>query len=630
MVDFTKGSSRELIDSTELQDLLNAGTVIVDDRRRRPFYQDGRFLTAADLTRDQNYFLTRQADLGRSGGTGIVQGLMVKAPENSIDRATSVVIKAGHGVTPSGEQVIIPSDRQISLTNVAQIQRLDAAFGLSSIPNQPLRNLSGLFVLALRPVEYTADPIATYPTSLTGQRTVSDGYIIEATAVTLIPYADPGNGNPDLLRARVAREIFVVGAVGGLPTDTLPLAMIFLRRGVIEWIDPFMVRREIGAEYGSILSLGFAPRALREAQIQQYEQHLQEILDSRNDSDQSLQFSATDYFQALPSAGSLPAAAINSADFTQFYFPPTVDVDLAFIPADEIAVLVEESLLLQPIDLTLNSQDLDSTSVLVMIPIHRQRVRQLKNTLPTLSRQLLPAAPSLLAKRNPSLEALQRLTTPRLTETPLLNPQDTTDSAWRQALANTNKLWYVRRRNLPYRVEVIGFSVAVGGNEYQTEQNLLTTLNAVNLTGRVNEIRSICTPAAEANVLSLLSSPKFQVSPKLLNAVVYELEGATTLVNQQLKLDRVAVFQVAERFGDPKFGEGIQRLEAVNPQLQEIESIIDLLATSKAIPELDRLGRLLSEAQLPTVSSQLVTFAKASNSQEIYNYVMNKLKEIGG
>jgi hypothetical protein len=42
-------------DDARLQAQLAAGALIVDSGRRRPFYFDGRFLTADDLTADQAY-----------------------------------------------------------------------------------------------------------------------------------------------------------------------------------------------------------------------------------------------------------------------------------------------------------------------------------------------------------------------------------------------------------------------------------------------------------------------------------------------------------------------------------------------------------------------------------------------
>src|SRR5207249_11160465 len=104
-----KGSSRQAIENRErltkedIERLQSSGQLVVDSRRRRPRYFDGRFLVADDLTRDQTYFLARQADLGKAVGAGVVHGLMVTpAPGASGNVA---IIQAGHGVTVSGEMV---------------------------------------------------------------------------------------------------------------------------------------------------------------------------------------------------------------------------------------------------------------------------------------------------------------------------------------------------------------------------------------------------------------------------------------------------------------------------------------------------------------------------------------------
>ena len=48
-------------------DALRTRNLLVDEsHRRRPRYFDGRFLAARDLTRDQAYFLARQAAYARA------------------------------------------------------------------------------------------------------------------------------------------------------------------------------------------------------------------------------------------------------------------------------------------------------------------------------------------------------------------------------------------------------------------------------------------------------------------------------------------------------------------------------------------------------------------------------------
>src|SRR5262249_13574045 len=154
----------------------------------------------------------------------------------------------------------------------------------------------------------------------------------------------------DQRRARVAHEIFVQRGTKGVPPGALPIALIALNQGTVQWVDPFLVRRELGSEQRDVLGLGLLPQALREAQLQQYDQHLQDVLVRRNNDGR---FAAAQYFSSLPAGGRLPAAALDLSRFTQIYFPQEMLVDIAIIPDDELWVLVDESLHLPPIDLTL-------------------------------------------------------------------------------------------------------------------------------------------------------------------------------------------------------------------------------------------------------------------------------------
>lgn len=630
MAKLTKGSARERLDREEVALLRSQGTLVTDERRNRPLYFDGRFLAARDLVRDQNYFLTRQADLSRAGGTGIVHGLLVTPDPNS---PTTIHISAGHGVTPAGELVILSEPITLRLADIPEIQRLDAAFGLQRIPRPPARNRSELAVLALRAVEFSANPIASYPTAIDEQRSVHDGDIVEGVAVTLIPYPDQGDrSGAGLRRARAAREVFVEGSARGFPVGALPLAMIALEGGQVEWIDPFMVRREIGAEHSDILGLGVAPRALREAHLLQYDRQLDDVLRERNRRNLSQRFAASEHFLALPPAGRMPTAAINQTDFTQVFFPPEVDVELSFIPADEVQALLDESLLLPPIDLTLEGDVLDSLGVLVLIPVTRQQFQQLNTTLTTIQRTIRSAAPGMLARRKP-IEVLRGLRLPRVPE-PILDPQDLANAAWRNALANTDALIYVRRRNLAARAEVAGVGIRLVGDELGNERALNTRLKESKLEPRVAKLRSISSTPTRAEIVGLLSSPKFEQSPTLLGAAVRELEANKTEViadpaasTTEERLERVAVLRVAERFGNPQLGEGLRRLEQITPALRDDTKIVQALADSGAVPELDRLGQVVPEARMAEIAEELLTTARSGKSEQLSGLVRTRLQE---
>ncbi|NOJ80743.1 hypothetical protein [Myxococcus xanthus] len=454
----TSGPAREKLTWETAQALETARAMVHDDRRVRSFFFDGRFLTAKDLTREQNYFLTRQADLSRANGTGVMNGLTVTPSQ---DR-TTLTVRLGHGLTPGGELVVVPRDLTgIRLDDIPEIQRLDAAFGLAPVPRELARSRSGLYVLVLRPVEYTANPVASYPTSLGAARTTQDGDIIEAVALTLIPYPDPvGGGTFETRRGRAAHEVFAGAGMRNLPVDALPLAMLALDRGTLRWLDTFLVRREVGAEQRSVVGFGIASRELREAHALQYQQHLKEVLQARRAAGQSERFLASEHFFTLPAAGTLPAAAIEAGSLTEFYFPPEVDVELTVVAEDELGAILDESLQLPPIDLTQTGEALESVSILVMVPVARhgmaQRLEGLREVLRAAPLKLRAAAVGQVARRLPAhalLDLTRRWQVQPVPEAPVT---DLVEAAWSELLSSSRTLWYACRRSLPHRHSAAG------------------------------------------------------------------------------------------------------------------------------------------------------------------------------
>lgn len=610
----TKGSVRELLDSSEIEALVDAGVVIKDESRRRTLYFDGRFLAASDLIQDQEYFLDRERALAKATGEGVVTGLHVGQIEGTASRLT---ISPGHGTTASGEMVVLPESLTVDLSDVPQTRRLNAAFGLSQTLSAPIANRTGLYLLMLRPVEYTANPIASYPTSIEGERTKADSDIIQAVVVTMTPYADNStSGELELRQRSVARDIFVRRVDPGVPAGGLPLAMIALNGGVINWIDEFMVRREVGAKHGDVLGLGFAPRALRQAHVLQYDQHLDQVLERRGGN--ARRFTAADEFDALPPAGRMPMEAVDPASFTQVFFPPEIDVDLSIVPEDELPALVEESLLLPPIDLTLPGAMLESTSVLVVIPVPRAQMRLLSLTLPNLRRALRPAAPAFVAQRRP-LEILRGLVQP-LPITVEPDPEDVIENEWRRLLSEATELWFLRRRNLHYKEEISGMTVAVTGDELAREAALLDVVRDNRMVTRLNTVREAGSAAAGAEAVSLLGSPVMLESRTLMDGALTELEDVE-------RKDTSSVLRVSERFGDTGFGEGVTQLEAINPNLTS-STISRTLAETRMIPELDKLTRLTPTAELPQLAEELEKVASGGDAPSTAEFIATRLERV--
>lgn len=449
---FTGGSSRLSLTSDQVQEYTDSGALVLDSRRRRPLYFDGRFLAARDLAREQDYFLQRQADLGRTAGFGVVHGLQVstKPVTDSSGRVgadnLTLTIKAGHGVTPSGELVLLPQDLDVPLSDLAEEQRLDLNFGLGTVPQSPRRTRTGLYVLALRPVEFTANPIASYPTSIQGSRQTHDGDIVEATAVALVPFPNPVSAyEPSQRQAALAWQIFsgTSRAQVKLNDSLLPLAILSLQRGTIEWLDQWLVRREVPGDYSG-QQFGLTDRATQTAFFQHYDAQLQQILATRGPNGGN--FAAAQYFRLLPPAGRFPLDSINVSAFTQNFFPQHLDVRVSIIPDDELPALVNESLNLPPLDLTLAPDDYTQLSVFALIPVPRASFAELRARLTP--QALQPSVPQIISFRRP-IELL-RLYRGDIVRAPVI-PSGAAD--WGQAVGQNTLGFYVRRKSAPQFVD---------------------------------------------------------------------------------------------------------------------------------------------------------------------------------
>ncbi len=616
MIDSTRGAARELIGLEEYSEQFAKGTLVTDDRRRRPLWFDGRFLDAAALNSEQNYILGRQADIARVAGVGIVSGLFVERKEN---RARTVKLEAGHGITPAGELVMIGDEMEIDLADVPETRKLDASFGLSELPRQTAVNRSGLYILALRPVEYTSHPVASYPTSINSTRSVEDGLIVEATAITLIPYPDQGSRvELNERRRQVVREVFIEGSKKGQPTGVLPLAMIALNLGVIQWLDVFMVRREVGALDHDVFGLGLSPRTLKESYLRQYHAQLTEILQQNVAANR---LTAFEHFAALPPAGPMPAASINMDDFTQSFFPAEMDVDLSIIAEDELPALIEDSYALPALDLTLSSEEFESSSVLIVIPTSRSSLRQLSLTLTSLARPLSAAAPGLVAKRKP-ISALRNLSLRRFFQP--VSTVSAQENAWRTVLQGVETLWFIRRRNISYKEQVVASPLVLARDEALIEASVTSRFKDLQLTTLVGNIKRRGTTSAEAEIVNLFSSPV------MLNGSSIAVKAAVNEITRLETVDRASVLKISERYTGASFGEGMARLETADSSLSENKKKLDIVAGSGKLPELDFIAKSLAPREFEKFSEELSETATgtSASSDKVAELIDNKMKSM--
>lgn len=421
---------------------LGSNSVVPESSRTRPLWFNGRFLAAQDLQRDQDYFLAGQAALGRAAGFGVIHGLNVTRVINGGEPdAETIIIAAGHGITPGGYLVVLSSNLTVRLSDIAEEQDLNLQFGSSKTPEPIARTRSGLYVIALRPAQFTANPITSYPTDIQGTQQTHDGSVIEATAVSLVPYPIPAaNYEKNTQNAAAARQVFVENESGMISDSLLPIAMISVERDSIQWVDESMVRRESGPE-SNALRLGLADIAAEQAYLRQFDSQLGQIVDPMLNAGKLPRFPATDFFQALPPAGRIPFASIDTTARTQVFFPAQANVTLSLVPEDELPAVIDDSMSLPPIDLTLPANTYADLALIVLVPVARRDYDRFAAALPPV--ELASSVPPAFSVRNP-LELLRFFRVAGLTSS-----ISAASLTWQDAIGKQTYGYFARRRSAP-------------------------------------------------------------------------------------------------------------------------------------------------------------------------------------
>lgn len=636
------------------------GEIVATPGRTRPLYFDGRFLTAADLTADQDYVRNRLADMGRAIGAGVVNGLQVQAA--TVNNRPGLQIAAGHGFTPSGELVSLPppGPHFVAFNDIDVQQRVALQLGLRSSPQASSRSQllrTGLYVLALRPVEFSADPVASYPTTLDGSRGTRDGNTVEAVAITLLPYTERASANatPHQRRAQVAREAFFERNPEGMLQDALPLAVLQLDAGRLVWLDSSLARREVGTESGLAVTLNPRPRAVLEAWFAQYRDQLAELSASGP-------FVASQVFSALPPAGPMPAAAVEweqgfDAGLRQSYFPPTADVEFSFVAEDELPLLIDQGLGLPPIDLQADAAALDHLALLILAPVPRTTLQDIRRNLDSARRPIRLATPSRTALRSPlaSLMQLGGLRAPLRTSLPgglllqpilpslptLVPPIDTLNAAWQRAFESAVQLaqqrhggmfFYVRRRQLPYSSEIQSHTLRLAGTPGQLDAELLNRLRSDGMEGDYDAATASSPLLTRAVLLNVLAGPRLAlgvvlrlgtlaVSDLLRRAALREVilgakQAGSTGDGAGAGLPHDNALRLSERYGGDRLGEGWQRLFIAQPSLGQTARA-DVVINAGVVPELDTLAADLPEEAMAALAARLADLAEAGDTAGI-------------
>lgn len=640
---------RSKIHRAAVSEATDVGVLDVDEDRVRTRYVDGQILGADGFGRDQRLFVRRQQDLGRLVARGVVEGLGVARAmlldENDVETTTPdptrLSVAPGHGVTRDGHTIVVRDNVEIDLTQYPIFQRLDAELGLDRRPRPPARTQSGVFALVLRQVEFTANPVAPYPTEITGPRRLEDGDVIEATAFTFVPVASESSlDGIDAGPAAMARRVFVDG-LDPLPADDgLPIAIVALERGTIAWIDVHVARREAKADPGHGFEAGH--RADLEAHARHFSARMESILARRAADSLDLRFAASEYFEVLPPAGELPteAVTVEGDRLAQWFFPVGVDADLALVPEDELPALLEEAIPLGPYDLSQSAEAAEATPMLIVVPVTRERFGELAPQFAGGLRQRIGPRLGSYARRRPVDALIRRVQRPSLASggpvLPALQP-------WADALSEVTTLHFFRQR----RRARTSFALPRYG-PIPVEQRPSGTLSApirarIEAAGelsRFDRLFAQAGPDALERIAAVLTLPWFGSDPLFVNAVIAELSsrtrrrllepGTNTVGGSSITLGGVPAGApaplrvrpvtleeanaVASRYeGPPELGEGMDALYATLavPERDELRAFEQrlVIAQSLRLPELDERIRETHPDEHPDLASKLLALA---------------------
>lgn len=417
--------------------------VFFDQRRTRTAWFEGQHVTADQFNRDQSYHVTRQSDLGRTIGRGVVEGFEVTATPGS---ETTISVAPGLGLAASGEVIVLPEEARIDLAEIPVQRRLDAMFKAPGKAVSPPETRTGLFVLAASTVEYSSNPVGSYPVSATSSRTLEDSVINEAVLFTLTPYPVPGTrAGSEEWRSDAAYGIFVSGAEPELPAAALPIAMLALIGNKVLWVDVPMVRRHCAPASGDIFGLGLVDQTRRIAHFEQFEGVIGPVIRDTP----AAAMPASGLVRALPPMGRLPVGSValragpgEPERLSQNWLPAVVPCELVALPEDEIEALLRESVHLPPIDLSAHDEVLKNIPVSVIVPVPRAAWAATPAEVAEAALSLVPPPAVGGTPTDPAalLDALLNGTVAPSAGDMMLTAE------WRALLGRAPCLWYARRR----------------------------------------------------------------------------------------------------------------------------------------------------------------------------------------
>ncbi|WP_285711045.1 hypothetical protein [Erythrobacter oryzae] len=359
--------------------LLQLGQPVSEGAIETVRFFNGRLLSGADLTREQQARAGLDARIALTGGSGVAYGLTVERTSADLaEPRASVTVRAGVGVAPSGLVLELAGDQRIALvredsTSFAVNQ--PGTFGpCGSEAGGVYVAGEGLYLLAVAPARVSAgraqvNGLPGDPLSCNADRDLAG---VSFRLFEIPPHAYGGISPTEAsFRNRIAYRCFgarvrqrwvthLPGKVDsggsladhfaacGLTDDMLPLALVHFTGALdVTFLDMWAVRRELTVpDRGDPLASLTAPArgAAGRAMLAQFAGHLGELAAAPGG---LAGVSARTHFPQLPPCGLLPGLDAGTAG--DFFAGMTYRGPI-HINAAQLEVLMRESLTAPAID----------------------------------------------------------------------------------------------------------------------------------------------------------------------------------------------------------------------------------------------------------------------------------------
>ena len=357
---------------------------VTDGSLRATNFFNGRLITGADLTREQNARREAVRRIGRATGNGVVEGLEV-AKEPAAGDEPIVSVRAGTAVNRCGISLHLAQDASVNL-----LERFGAAEQPSSIFGvcraiQPGTYTAGFgfYLLVLSPSQ-TVEGSAPTSGLNNAFAACSTDVILETVQFRLLPADNflkngmPSDLDDKLLRNYVAYRCFGTADIVNFFADPLdfslesyglldemrgqqtlsdndvPLAIVHWTSEGLEFVEMWAVRRRLtsrndDADWTQLIS-DRRPSDI-EAMMRQFADHLEAIRNAANDPSTVI---ADEHFRYLPPAGMLPLVTdgvLGRGFDAGNFFGANGSSNIISTDGDRLRVMLNQALDHEPCDL---------------------------------------------------------------------------------------------------------------------------------------------------------------------------------------------------------------------------------------------------------------------------------------